>query len=57
MKTMNLGNNESLSRGMKQTPQGFLCLTYAESKWFKTAKGGAAWLAKRNINPDGSRIN
>lgn len=56
MHTQDMGNNESISRGMKLTPQGWLALTFSESKWFKTEKGAEKWLAKRGLKRNGGRI-
>lgn len=55
MHTQDQGNNETISRGIAEMQGQFLALTFAESRWFKTRKGAEAWLAKRGINPDGSR--
>lgn len=44
----NLGNNETLSRGVFQQDDGtWLALTFTQSKVFKTRKGAEAWLARR----------
>jgi hypothetical protein len=56
MKTQDIGNNETISRGMTKVNGMYLAMTYADSKWFKTEKGAARWLEARNIRPDGSRI-
>ena len=56
MQTLDLGNNESLAQGMKKTRQGYLCLTYSQSKWLQTERGAINWLAKRGLNPDGTKI-
>jgi hypothetical protein len=45
--TLDLGNNESVSRGVFEGPDGFLAMTYTKSKMFKTRKGAEAWLRKR----------
>jgi hypothetical protein len=51
------GNNETISRGVVRNSDGtFTALTYSESKDdFKTAKGAERWLARRGLNPDGTR--
>lgn len=55
--TLELGNNERISRGMVANANGtFLALTYAASKTFKTERGAIAWLAKRGLNPDGTYL-
>lgn len=56
MHTQDMGNNESISRGLRETPQGYLALTYSQSKWFVRRSAAVKWLAKRGVNPDGSRI-
>lgn len=48
MKTLDLGNNETLSTGITKNSDGtYTALTYTQSKTFKTAKGAEKWLAKR----------
>jgi hypothetical protein len=45
---LDLGNNESLSRGI--FPQGdgtFLAMTYTQSKCFKTLKGAVKWFERK----------
>jgi hypothetical protein len=56
MHTQDQGNNEIIARGMKKTAQGYLAMTFSESKWFQTEGGAVRWLAKRGFNSDGSRI-
>jgi hypothetical protein len=47
-RTIDLGNGESLTRGVFRNPDGtFLALGFTASKVFKTEKGALAWLAKR----------
>ena len=51
-RTMDLGNNESLSEGVfPQTDAdgdtSYLAMTFTQSKWFKTRKGAERWLARR----------
>lgn len=49
-KTLDLGNNETLSRGLFPQADGtFLAMTYSQSKTFKTRKGAVRWLAARGI--------
>ena len=55
MKTQDNGNNETISRGIAKTPNGFTALTFAESKTFKTYQGACRWLAKRGYLPSGGR--
>lgn len=55
--TTNLGNNESVSRGMTRCGDGWLALTSVESKTFKTERGAVAWLARRGLRADGSRVS
>lgn len=46
---IDLGNNESASRGVFPQPDGtFLAMTFAASKTFKTRRGAERWLARRN---------
>lgn len=47
--TINLGNNESVSCGVFEGPNGFLALTFTQSKTFKTRKGAEAWLARKGV--------
>ncbi len=57
MKTIDLGNNESLSRGLFVNSDGtFTALMFTGGKDFKTRKGAVKWLAARGIAEDGSRI-
>ena len=49
MKTLDLGNNESLVKGVSANHDGtFTALTFTQSKTFKTAKGAKKWLARRS---------
>lgn len=56
MYTQDQGNNETISRGIFELHGRFTALTFSESNTFKTRKGAEAWLARRGINPDGSRM-
>lgn len=48
METINLGNNESVSRGVFKNSNGtFTAMTFTKSQTFKTERGATAWL-KRN---------
>lgn len=48
METLDLGNNETLSKGIGKNNDGtFTALTFTQSKTFKTLKGAEKWLAKR----------
>jgi hypothetical protein len=48
MKTLDLGNNESVSRGVFPNTDGtFTAMTYTQSKEFKTRKGAERWLARK----------
>jgi len=49
MQTLNQGNNEQISRGLIETPDGFLALTFSQSKTFKTRPAAIRWLAKRGV--------
>lgn len=57
MYTQDQGNNETISRGLLETNGRFLALTLSQSKWFVRRSAAVKWLAKRNVNPDGSRID
>lgn len=46
-KTIDLGNGESMSRGVFETPDGWLALTFTQSKMFKTKAGAERWLARK----------
>ncbi len=55
--TMDLGNNESLTRGLFIELDGtFLAMTFTQSKSFKTRKGAERWLERRGLDPRGNRI-
>lgn len=48
-RTIDLGNNESLSRGVFQNSDGtWTALTFSKSKTFKTEKGAKHWLKRRS---------
>lgn len=48
-KTINTGNNETLSRGVFANNDGtFTAMTFSQSKTFKTKAGANKWYAKRN---------
>ena len=55
MHTLDLGNNEQLSRGIFELHGRFTALTFSQSKTFKTRKGAEGWLSARGYNADGSR--
>ena len=45
---INLGNNESVSRGVFANSDGtFTALTFSSSKTFKTYNGAVRWLSSR----------
>jgi len=55
--TQDLGNNESLTRGLFPQNDGtYLAMTFSVSKSFKTLKGAAKWLRARGLTPTGERI-
>lgn len=56
LRTTDLGNNESTSRGMTRCGDGWLALTSVESRTLKTERGAIAWLARRGLRADGSRV-
>lgn len=46
--TLDLGNNESLTRGVVANNDGtFTALTFSQSKTFKTRRGAEKWLARK----------
>jgi len=55
MKTIDTGNNESLSVGIEKINGEFLATTFSSSKFFKTAKGAEKWLARKGFDKDGNR--
>ena len=46
-KTIDLGNNESVSSGVFEVPEGYLAMTYTQSKTFKTRAGAERWHARK----------
>jgi hypothetical protein len=49
MKTIDLGNNESISSGVFKNSDGtFTALTFSKSKSFKTKAGAERWLARNS---------
>lgn len=47
-KTIDLGNNEEISRGVFPTADGqFLAMTFTQSQTFKTRKGAESWLIRK----------
>ncbi|MDX6915669.1 DUF1391 family protein [Pectobacterium carotovorum] len=47
MKTLDLGNNETISRGIAKNADGtFTALSFTKSKTFKTKAGAERWLAR-----------
>ncbi len=47
METLDLGNNESISRGVIQQADGtWLAMTFSRSKYFKTEAGARKWFAR-----------
>lgn len=48
MKTLDLGNNEQISKGVFDNGNGtFTVMTFTQSKDFKTRKGAEKWLARK----------
>lgn len=46
-RTIDIGNNETLSRGIFPQADGtFMAMTFSQSKDFKTRKGAERWLLK-----------
>ena len=55
-RTIDTGNNESLSRGVYEQVDGtFLALTFTESKTFKTRAGAERWFARHTRSTGGKR--
>lgn len=46
-KTIDLGNGETKSRGVFEVPDGWLAMTFAESKTFTTKRGAEKWFARK----------
>lgn len=47
--TVNLGNNEQISRGVSKNSDGtYTAITFSASKTFKTYAGAVKWLAARS---------
>ncbi|MCU7879296.1 MAG: YdaF family protein [Candidatus Thiodiazotropha sp. (ex Lucinoma aequizonata)] len=56
--TQDMGNNESLTRGLFPQPCGeFVAMTFTESKPFKTKAGAIRWLAARGLDESGRSID
>jgi len=49
MQTLNQGNNEQISRGLVETAEGFLAITFSQSRAFKTRPAAIRWLSKRGV--------
>ena len=49
MKTLNLGNNESLVKGIFAEADGWLVLGFTFSKFFKTFKGAERYARKMGV--------
>lgn len=47
--TVDLGNNEQVTRGLVQVADGFFALTFTNSKQFTTRAAAVRWLAKRGV--------
>lgn len=45
-KTIDMGNNESVSEGVFPHGDRFLAMTTVSSKWFQTRKGAERWYAR-----------
>lgn len=57
-KKLDLGNNETISQGLVAENDGsFTAMTFTQSKNFKTEAGAVRWLAKRNLDKYGNRVN
>ncbi len=48
MKTLDIGNGETISSGITKNSDGtFTAMTFTQSKTFKTLKGAERWLARK----------
>lgn len=52
MQTLDLGNNEQISRGIYAVDGGYLAMTFTKSKQFRTLKAAKAWM-QRNVGLNG----
>lgn len=58
MRTIDMGNNESVSVGLRPNADGtYTAMTFVESKDFSKEVNGQRWLRRRGYNPDGTKIN
>jgi len=49
MKTLDLGNNETLLKGISRNNDGtYTAMTFTQSKEFKTLKGANKWIAAKS---------
>jgi len=49
MKTVDMGNNETISRGIANNDDGtFLAMTFTKSKDFKSLKAAEKWMDKNS---------
>ena len=49
MKTLDLGNNEQISKGVFANNDGtFTAMTFTRSKTFKTKKGAEKWMERNS---------
>jgi len=56
-KKIDLGNNESLTRGLFADSDGsFTAMTFTQSKTFKTKAGALRWLQARGLGADGNDL-
>lgn len=56
MHTQDQGNGEYLSRGIRKHCDGYIALTFSESKTFKTFEGARKWMVRRGYAADGSKL-
>lgn len=57
MHTLDLGNNEQISRGIVKNNDGtFTALFFTKSKTFKTEKGAIRWMEKHGFKANGDRL-
>ena len=57
MKTLDLGNNEQITRGLFMENDGtYLAMTFTKSKNFKTQKAAIKWLSLMGIDSKENKL-
>lgn len=57
MKTIDMGNNETVTVGVVKDGATWTALTFTQSKTFKTEAGAEDWLARRGYAPNGEKLS